>query len=51
MFACVLILELMVALGLTPSELMQCLKPPSEIVQCGVQELVYFGVISDGDVG
>ena len=40
MFSCELILEVMVVLGLTLSELMQCLRPPLELVQVGVQELV-----------
>ena len=37
MFACVMIFEVMVVLGLPPSELMQCMRPPSELVHGGVQ--------------
>ena len=40
MFACVLILEVMVVLGLSPSEPMQFLRPPLDLVHGGVQELV-----------
>ena len=39
MFASVIILEVMVALGLTTLGMMQCLEPPSKIVQGGVQQL------------
>ena len=36
----VLILEVMVMMGLPPLELMQCLRPPLEMVQVGVQQLL-----------
>ena len=40
MLYCVLILEVIVLLGITPSELMQCLRPPLELVQDEVQQLL-----------
>ena len=36
LFVSVLILEVMVVLGLTPLELMQCLVPPSDLLQGGL---------------
>ena len=45
MLACVLILEVMVVMGLPPSELMQCLIPPSDLVQVEVQQLLILELI------
>ena len=45
MFACVLILEFMVVMGLPPLELMQRLRTPSDLVQGGVQELVVLELV------
>ena len=37
--------EVMVVMGLTPSELMQYLRPTSELVQGGVQQLLIVELI------
>ena len=38
--ACMLIFEVMVVLGLPHSEMTHCLRPPSEMVQGGLQQLL-----------
>ena len=38
-------------MGLTPSELKQCLRPPSDMVQVGVKKTVDCRVNSDVNVG
>ena len=43
--SCVMILEGMVVLGIPPLELMQCLRPLSELVHSGVQELVILDLV------
>ena len=45
MFACELILEVMVVLLLPLLELMQCMRPTSDLVQGGVQELVILELV------
>ena len=44
-FACDLILEVMVVMELPPSELMKCMRPPLELVQGGVQEMVILELV------
>ena len=46
MLSFVLILEVMVVLVLPPSELMQCMRLTSELVQVGVQQLLIVELIT-----
>ena len=45
MLACVMILEVMAVMGLPPSELMQCLRRPLDMVKGGVQQLLIVELI------
>ena len=45
MFSCVVILEVMVVLGMLTPELIQCLRPPLELVQGGVQEMIILELV------